>query len=209
MQTKEQVDRLAEIEADFPFPQPQINRLDKRRWILNQISRIPNSVGAEIGVFRGHFSELISTIVEPKKFYLVDPWEKIGETFGWGGAYTNNKTLPTKVAKEESVLRSTKNPDVEVIVLEDYFPSSSLKFEEKLDWVYLDASHRYENTLEELHAIPEFLTQDGVILGDDWDPRPDAKHHAVFRAISDFCRATNWNIVAAGPGQQWCIRRYN
>ncbi len=208
MKKREKIERIQAIEEEFPFPEPQIKRLEQRKWILNQVARIPESIGAEIGVFRGHFSELISKIVKPKKLYLVDPWEKSGPTFGWGAAYTNNDTLLTKVAKEESQLRAELGAVGEVVMVEEYFPVENGVFSEKLDWIYLDASHQYERTIKELRAIPDYLKDDGVIIGDDWDPRPEAKHHSVFLAIWDFCAESDWRVVAAGPGQQWCLRRF-
>ena len=32
------------------------------------------SIGCEIGVWKGEFSELILKIVQPQKLYLIDPW---------------------------------------------------------------------------------------------------------------------------------------
>src|SRR5271169_4348460 len=39
------------------------------------LSRVPRqSVCAELGVYKGDFSQLILKTVEPKKLHLVDPW---------------------------------------------------------------------------------------------------------------------------------------
>ena len=65
------------------------------------------SKGAELGVFRGVFSEFILKTVEPKLFYMVDGWELLfGPKFTWGGDYTCNGTLPTHVAKLEAAARA-------------------------------------------------------------------------------------------------------
>ena len=45
---------------------------DYRRFLL---SRLPqNSVGCELGVWKGDFSEEILRMVKPGKLYLIDPW---------------------------------------------------------------------------------------------------------------------------------------
>src|SRR5262249_5136029 len=64
------------------FPKEELDRLSKRAWILEYVG--PNTTGAEIGVFRGHFSEIIFSKVKPQKLYLVDLWTKGGERFNWG-----------------------------------------------------------------------------------------------------------------------------
>jgi hypothetical protein len=54
-----------------------------------------------------------------------------------------------------------------------------------LDWVYLDASHDYQNTLDELAAAITAVRNGGWILGDDYVPDPDSHQHGVFRAVND------------------------
>ena len=197
---------LAALAAATPFPDGERKRLKRRRWILNRLS--PGGIGAEIGVFRGHFTDLICEVAAPSKLYLVDPWGKMGETFGWGREYTNFGALRTADARREAELRAARWGTGEVVVIEDHYPSCSDRIVDQLDWAYLDASHHYEATVQELDAIAAQVRPDGQILGDDWHAAPGHQHHGVFRAVQDFCRRTDWRIVAAGPGAQWCIRRY-
>lgn len=62
---------IARIEKQFPMPPGEMKRLEGRRWILHMVPK--GGVGAEIGVFRGHFSDQICRIVQPSKLYLIDP----------------------------------------------------------------------------------------------------------------------------------------
>lgn len=197
--------RLNETEAAFPFPDGERRRLDARRWVLSKIET--GGVGAEIGVFRGHFSELICRIAQPRKLYLIDPWTSTGDLFGWGGDYTANNTLPTAVAREEAVLRTSLFPNTETVIIEGVFPDCSNQINEKLDWVYLDASHQYEATLMELRAVQSLLKEGGVILGDDWVADPNHKHFGVMQACHTFMRESDFDLVAAGLGHQWCMRK--
>jgi len=58
-----------------PFPDYELSRNWGRRWILDYVPE--GTIGAEVGVFRGHFSELILRRQKPKKLYLIDPWRKL------------------------------------------------------------------------------------------------------------------------------------
>ena len=50
--------------------------------------------------------------------------------------------------------------------------------------------------LAELRAIQTQLKPDGLLIGDDWDPRPDSPHHGVWRALQDFIARRSREIPA-------------
>jgi SAM-dependent methyltransferase len=192
---------------DIPFAPAETERLEKRKWILDYAQK--GSLGAEIGVFRGHFSEVLCEVLQPKKLYLVDPWTKLGEDFGWGkdSPYTGYGKLTTDYARRDTVSRVKKFKDIDTYIVEAYADEFLTNLTDKLDWIYLDASHQYGATLNELKLIDTVLKNNGVILGDDWQPARHHKDHGVFRAIHDFVRTYPYEIVAAGPAGQWCLRR--
>jgi hypothetical protein len=198
-------DFLTASEKRFPMPDGELARLKARRWILSHVK--PGGIGAEIGVFRGHFSALICEVAKPRKLYLVDPWTLVGPTFGWGAEYTNFDTLTTAAAREEAAARCRLFPSVELVQIEATYPGCAARLVEPLDFAYLDASHKYAKTLAELQALERQMAPAGAILGDDWTPDPASQHHGVYLAVQDFVRRADWEIVAAGPGQQWALRR--
>ena len=198
--------KVARFEAACPFPDAELDRLKQRRAVLHRLPK--DSIGAEIGVFRGHFSQAIVEIAQPKKLYLVDPWTLVGETFGWGKAYTNFGKLRTADAREEARARVEALGQTDLHMIEGFFPQCADRFQELLDWIYLDTSHIYDRTLAELRVIPNFLKPDGWILGDDWAPDPKNPHFGVFQAVQEFSRTSDWCLTFAGPGNQWAMRRY-
>lgn len=197
--------RLDALDDGFPMPPGELRRMDARRWVLHLVPK--GAVGAEIGVFRGHFSALICQIAQPRTLYLVDPWTTLGETYPWGAAYTNFGALPTARARDQALARCALHPGPRVVVVEGRYPTCADRLPEPLDFAYLDASHAYAATLGELRALEGQVKPDGLILGDDWAADPAATHHGVFRAVQDFVAASDWQILAAGPGAQWAIRR--
>ena len=48
---------------------------DGRRFLLDMLPK--HSVGAEIGVHIGDFSQQIIEVVFPKELHLIDPWEHL------------------------------------------------------------------------------------------------------------------------------------
>lgn len=200
-----QRERIRQTEEKFPIPQWDLDRLNGRLWVLRLLPQ--GGIGMEVGVFRGCFSEEICRIARPKKLYLVDPWTKLGETFGWGKEYTCFDTLTTLAARTETELRVSQYPETESVIIEGSFPDCKDQIAEPLDWAYLDASHKYDRTLWELNQLEKIIKPGGYILGDDWHPNPEHQHHGVYQAVQEFVAKSDWEIIKAGPGSQWAMRR--
>lgn len=206
----EQADLPVPVEEDA-FPQSELKRLERRRWILKLAKR--GGTGAEFGVFRGHFSAVIARELSPEKFFLVDPWTLAGEKFNWGDIpYTNFNKLTSSQALLDTQRRMARFEDISEVhyvesTLEEFCTKFSSYSSEFLDFVYLDTSHTYEDTLSQLTMINMIIKKDGVILGDDWQPDTSNLHHGVFRAVNDFIRLNSYQIVAAGPAGQFCLRQ--
>jgi hypothetical protein len=198
---------LAENQAKFPFPRWSLAGTSPRQWIL---AGIPGGgVGAEVGVFRGHFSEVILSTLTPRKFFMIDPWTKLGEFFPWTDEYTVFGKLPTALARREAQLRAAKFPGTQTVMIEEKFPTCIAQIDEPLDWIYIDSSHKYSDTLQELKAAASILKADGVIIGDDFYADRTAYHHGVFRAVNEFVKTAPYDFVAGGPNAQWMLRRTN
>ncbi|HWL93986.1 MAG TPA: class I SAM-dependent methyltransferase [Phycisphaerae bacterium] len=198
--------------ADIPFPRQELDRLSKRAWILEYGKR--HARVAEIGVFRGHFAEIILAKLDPSVFYMVDTWTLEGEFFGYGVAdeYANLGKLTTQQAKDDARRRVNgfRRPDRSIELLEmkgvDFFTMLSERGE-RLDVVYLDTTHEYADTLRELSAAADVLADDGVIIGDDWHTNPQSAHFGVLLAVNDFVRESAFDVISAGSGNQYCLRR--
>jgi hypothetical protein len=170
------------------------HRSEKRERIARRV--LPKEgVGAEIGVFTGLFSPQLYRAASPRKLYLVDPWHTLfGEHYPSWGAYTAFGQLKTEAAIEAVKARTRAFSDNASLVVDlslNWLPTLP---DGHLDWVYLDSSHRYEDTLQELAAIAPKLKAGGVILCDDCQADPQGRHHGCFRAIRDFTRQGEFEI---------------
>ena len=189
------------------YPEVATARGPRRRWILAHAKA--GGVGAEFGVFRGHFAAEIADCLRPAKLYLVDPWTTSGERFDWGDVpETNFNRLTTRQALDDT--RARMEPfrrHTEIEIVEETSVAFCARLSSPLDFAYLDTGHQYESTLAELEAISAVVADDGVIMGDDWITDPTHVHAGVLRAVNDFIRGRDFELVAAGPEAQWCIRR--
>lgn len=167
------------------------------------------SVGAELGVFCGEFTQFIIDNVQPKKLYLVDPWWlEFGEQYPDWGAYTRNGKLSTKEAHGmvQDIVAKYRGGEVKIEVGYSLTFLASLP-DYSLDWVYLDTTHAYEDTLKELDALQYKVKPDGIIAGHDWHPEPTHWHHGVYRAIQDFVATHPYEVFHTDARKNWCLRR--
>lgn len=167
-----------------------------------------NSIGAEIGVFTGKFSREIYMALQPSKLYLVDPWHtRFGTHYPNWGKYTAEGTLRTEAALAATSLRAGAMNGVAELIVESALDWLESMPEKSLDWVYLDTTHSYDDTLAELRAIARALADDGIIMGDDCQIDPAHRHHGLFRAVQDFAHLGEFEIIWMDGNRQWAMRR--
>jgi SAM-dependent methyltransferase len=184
------------------------HRVEARRAILDFIR--PGSVGAELGVFTGLFSEFILRNAAPGVLHLVDPWWKAyGEYYPDWGAYTDCGRLSTRIAYRAATARTEQARGDCAVECHVAFSADwlSRQGDASLDWVYVDSTHHYEDTVRELELLCRKLRPDGYVLGDDWDPTPARPEHAVCRAVHDVLRRhPELELVYAGADHQYALR---
>lgn len=149
---------------------------------IDLIKGLPaGSVGAEIGVWRGYFSSEILGCHNVSKLYSVDTW----------GPYLEEDQIKNEVEAR----RNLRGFGARSIVLK--YPSlDAVRFVDPLDFVFIDASHTYENCLADLRAWSGKIKSDGCIMGHDYTERPEAMKlgFGVVKAVNDFCAEASWEI---------------
>lgn len=207
------VERLRNMEIESVYQTypvlRSVERADKttrRRPVLELAPK--NGIGAELGVFTGAFSEVIHEVTRPSKIYLVDVWHTVyGDRFPKWGKYTACGELTTEAALAAVHHRARQMDGKAEVVVESCLTWLAKLPESSLDWAYLDTSHKYETTMDELPAIARVLKPGGVILGDDCQIDPEHKHHGVFRAVRDFVQTNDFEIIWLDGAHQFAIRR--
>ena len=184
---------------------PGIWRLNRAVvWALVEVRSLAllavpkGGVAAEIGVWRGDFSEQILRVTSPKRLHLVDPWT-LDESHGACGY---DQAVPPTV---DDVRRRFAN-DSRVTVHREFSDAFLENLEPgSLDWIYVDGDHLYEAVLSDLKGCWRVLKPGGVVVGDDFHWLDPAGQPSVAKAVEFFCqqRAIRYELV----GTQFVLKK--
>jgi hypothetical protein len=162
------------------------NIIETREKLLELLPK--NSIGAEIGVFKGDFSKIILEIVTPQLFYLIDPWEGIIESGDKNGNnieyiqghsyYSNN------IIKDFLFLPQVK-------ILKHYSDVINIFPDEYLDWIYIDGAHDYTTVKSDLISSYPKIKNGGHIIGHDYSQH---MFPGLVNAVNEFCFENNLEI---------------
>lgn len=139
---------------------------------------------AELGADEGDFSEKILSVTDPDELYLIDVWGS--------QEYSDRSVGEVKTRYADRIADGTvellpERPDVALERFEDGF----------FDWVYIDTTHTYEQTLKELQIGRRKVKPDGVIAGHDYclGDVPEGRWYGVIPAVHEFCAESEWKLT--------------
>jgi hypothetical protein len=182
----------------------KVNRLlgikkNPREELLKKMPK--NSVCAEIGVWKGGFSEQIFDVVQPSKLHLIDPWAFQPEF--------KERMFGGKVAKQQEDMDSIyeavahKFKDKNNVLLHRNFSDLAAEefSDEYFDWIYIDGNHYYEFVLKDLELYYPKVKKGGFITGDDYDWRDEQQVLAVKKAVDEFCKKYSVKVISIMTSQ--------
>lgn len=150
----------------------------------NLLELLPkNSIGVEIGVFKGQFADCILEIVSPEKLYLIDPW--IGKMHSGDKDGVVYEFIDDGSVFFESVLTPKYKDDLRVKLIKN--TSGILRnFDDGFfDWAYIDGNHSYLGVTHDLEILRNKVKKNGIIMGHDYKI---PKFYSVVKAVNDFCK---------------------
>lgn len=154
----------------------------RRDFLLRELPK--HSVGCELGVWRGDFSERILAIVKPARLLLVDPWEyqpQLGYEI-YGGTVAKSQREMDAICHD--VRERLAGRDAVSIIRKK---TAQLNNDDiaagSLDWVYIDGCHEYEAVLADLRFFLTRVKPGGLICGDDYG---DKNYGMVNQAAAEF-----------------------
>lgn len=152
---------------------------------LALLRKLPTQgVVAELGVAAGDFSRQIVDICSPAQLHLVDIWssDRYSEELYMS---VNDYFLQQQQSGEVTIHRK---PSLEAL---DSFP------DQIFDWVYIDTTHSYELTRDELRACSRKVKSTGIIAGHDYIQGNwcSQYRYGVIEAVHEFCVEYNYRVL--------------
>jgi len=174
-------------------------RRRRQRWEL--VGSLPKyGVGAEVGSWKGDFSAQLLRRAQPRRLYLIDPWE-YREDPQYAHAMFGDRTPGGQQRMDtihEGVCRRFESEIAagRVVVARARSTDAAAGLE-SLDWVYIDGDHTYDGVRDDLDAFYPLVKPGGVIAGDDYG-MVGWWEDGVKRAVDEFVAARGCELTVIG-----------
>ncbi len=147
-----------------------------REFILARLPR--GGVCAEIGVFKGDFSEAILHVNRPRRLYLIDPWYPGATDLPRLDADATHASVSERFAGEIAT-------ETVVVQREPSSAAASRFADGTFDWIYIDGDHHYEAVRQDLELYFPKVKAGGYIVCDDYHFAGNFDD-GVTRAVDEF-----------------------
>lgn len=153
-----------------------------------------DSVGAEIGTWKGDYARRMITIAKPRELHLIDPYLFIDEypDRWYGGLLAKSQTDMDQIFDEVTSELETLAGDKTKVIFDrgmsaDVLPGFA---DESLDWAYIDGNHSYEFVKQDIEGLIPKMKTGGLIMGDDlqWE--------GIERAVNEVLQEQSEKLVA-------------
>ncbi len=164
-----------DLKQKSPIEIPNYGR-DNLPVLMNELGY---TVGAEVGVLIGKYSEMFCRNIPKLKLYAIDSWE----------IYDGYNIFDKLPKAYEEAKRRLALYNVEIIRA---FSMDAVKMfqDESLDFVYIDANHSYLHAVQDIVYWAEKVRKGGIVAGHDYrHSGPANGSHSVIEAIWGYTQA--------------------
>ena len=169
---------------------------DKEEFLVH-LALLGAKIGAEVGVWKGDFSCLMLRQIPELKLYLIDPWKALPKE-----EYDDVATDVSESAFEYmyQMVRALVKPypNVEILRMRS-LEALSCVADESLDFVYIDANHKFEQVKADIEGWWKKIKKRGILSGHDFD----FGHWGVIRAIQCLETFQVKNVFYLKPDDIW------
>lgn len=184
-----------------------IGKEHPRSFLLRKMPK--GSVCAEIGCWKGKFSNEILAQVRPKKLYLIDPYRYVAsyEDSWYGGDKISQDELD-KIFQSVQTKFSEPIQKGQIEMIRKNSLEAHAQFQDEyFDWVYIDGDHTYEFVKKDLENFFPKTKVGGFICGDDY-ATPGWWEDGVTKAVDEFVQKNPARIkVIKMIGDQFILQK--
>jgi hypothetical protein len=173
------------------------------------LSRLPpNSVGAEIGTWKGDYARRMITIAQPCRLHLIDPYiffEEYPDRW-YGGLEAKSQPDMDKIFEAvKHDLTELAGDKTEVIFHRDLSAKAIQELaDDSLDWAYVDGNHSYEYVKRDIEDLIPKLKVGGLLMGDD------LQWKSISRAVNEVLQEKSDKLTAVSlslESHQYILRK--
>ncbi len=170
-----------DISRNYFVPIPNMGRDN----LAELFAELGFSLGAEIGVHLGEYSEILLKTNPNLYLYSIDPWKASAYEPGVHGIDSEQEKFDGyyEEAKKKLAPYRCEIMRKESMLAAKYFP------DESLDFVYIDGNHEFVNVAEDLHTWKKKVRIGGIISGHDYAFFSFNKHNHVKHVLHSYTRA--------------------
>ncbi len=185
---------------DSSQPSPFKLQISRETDIPQLFKDLGFKVGAEIGVYRGAYSEALLKGIPGLKLSGIDLWE----LYPGYKDYTNEDI---KSAYEEALSRTK---DFDCTLIKGWSNEVVKQFaDNSLDFVYIDGNHNFEHTVEDISNWSKKVRPGGIVYGhdfEDWSYNWRRRYMHVVPAVTGWCSSYQihpWFVIAKDKHPSW------
>lgn len=141
----------------------------------------------EIGCYIGESTTVFRNILKPEIIHCVDMWD------------VTNKYGKDEISAAEIIFRQLHERCADVMINKSHSRNPLLKFLPKVDFVYIDASHDYDDVKSDIEFYLPLINPGGIIGGHDHS----YKFPGVVRAVQE--RFGEKSIILFGD-TSWLVK---
>ncbi len=171
---------------------------DNREDMITSIIK-PNGAYAEIGVFKGEFSDFLYKTLTPQRLVLIDFFTG---NMGSGDQNGNNfQFVNLDNIYQEMIYKYKESRNVEVLKGDSVAMLSTFP-ENTFDMIYIDADHSYEGAKRDIEIAFTRIRNGGWLMGHDYEMNMNkamrSYEFGVKRAVDEFCTKYGFSVYAKG-----------
>lgn len=180
-------------------------RITTREDLHKLVNSLELEVGAEIGTQQGLYAKYLLENTD-LFLYLVDIWKHLDDYHDIANV-TDKEHEANLILTKQSVAPFAGRYEI----IRDFSVSAATRFSKaELDFVYIDANHSYQATMDDLNAWYPKVRIGGLIAGHDFLDGDDicGSEFGVKSAVTEFMeeKGQKFNITRGPWPTWWCLK---
>lgn len=182
--------------------------MERYKTLHKLLKKRPHKFGCEIGVNQGTTTAyLLNNMSGIERYYAVDPWEHYEMYDGkkFAGTVKGKKTWMQVIKKFLTDTHSYRDR----ICIMRMLSTEAIKFfdDDYLDWVYIDANHKYKYIKENLELWTPKVKVGGLITGHDYGNKKEKRRDwGITKAVNEFVEKNNFDLKLGDRCMYWFER---